>query len=49
MMANRVVAFEGTPQAMRGSEDRLVQQFLNGSPDGPVSFHYSAPPLLEVV
>ena len=47
MMANRVVAFEGTPQAMRGSEDRLVQQFLNGSPDGPVSFHYSAPPLLR--
>ncbi len=45
MIANGRVAFEGSPQAMQASDDPLVSQFLNGSPDGPVRFHYPAPAL----
>ncbi len=40
MIANARVAFEGSPQDMRSSQDPLVQQFLHGRPDGPVHFHF---------
>lgn len=43
MIANAKVAFEGSPEAMQGTDDPLVSQFLNGHPDGPVRFHYPAP------
>jgi phospholipid/cholesterol/gamma-HCH transport system ATP-binding protein len=33
---------EGTPQQIRESKDPLVQQFITGSPDGPISFHASS-------
>jgi phospholipid/cholesterol/gamma-HCH transport system ATP-binding protein len=33
------VLAEGTPQEIRGSTDPIVQQFITGSPDGPISFH----------
>ena len=33
------VLAEGTPQEIRGSADPIVQQFITGSPDGPISFH----------
>jgi phospholipid/cholesterol/gamma-HCH transport system ATP-binding protein len=46
MIANNRVAFEGSPEVMKASDDPLVQQFLLGSPDGPVRFHFPAP-LLE--
>ncbi len=49
MIANNRVAFEGSPEAMRASNDPLVEQFLNGRPDGPVRFHYPAPPLAEAI
>ena len=29
------------------SQDPLVHQFIRGVPDGPVHFHYPAPPLAE--
>jgi phospholipid/cholesterol/gamma-HCH transport system ATP-binding protein len=32
----------GTPQEMRQSSDPLVQQFMTGSPDGPISFRASS-------
>jgi phospholipid/cholesterol/gamma-HCH transport system ATP-binding protein len=32
----------GTPDAIRNSASDLVQQFLQGKPDGPVRFHYKA-------
>jgi phospholipid/cholesterol/gamma-HCH transport system ATP-binding protein len=38
----RVVA-EGTPRELEGSDSPFVRQFLSGSPDGPVAFHYPAP------
>jgi len=45
MIANSRVAFEGSPEIMKASDDPLVQQFLHGSPDGPVRFHFPAPSL----
>jgi phospholipid/cholesterol/gamma-HCH transport system ATP-binding protein len=37
----RVLA-EGSPAEIRASADPLVQQFITGSPDGPISFHASS-------
>jgi phospholipid/cholesterol/gamma-HCH transport system ATP-binding protein len=34
----------GTPNQIRASQSEWVQQFLKGLPDGPVAFHYKAPP-----
>ena len=42
----RVVA-QGTPDEIMGSTDPEVRQFVRGEPDGPVKFHYAAPPLAE--
>ena len=39
------VAFEGTVDAVRNSEDPLVYQYIHELPDGPVQFHYPAKPL----
>ncbi len=36
------VLAEGTPQEIRESTDPIVQQFITGSPDGPISFHASS-------
>ncbi len=36
------VLAEGTPQEIRESPDPVVQQFITGSPDGPISFHASS-------
>jgi phospholipid/cholesterol/gamma-HCH transport system ATP-binding protein len=35
---------EGTPADVRASGDAFVRQFVDGEPDGPVPFHYPAPP-----
>jgi len=40
----RVVA-QGTPAELMASTDAEVRQFVRGEPDGPVKFHYPAPPL----
>ncbi len=37
----RIVA-QGTPDEIRASELPYVRQFINGSPEGPVRFHYPA-------
>ena len=42
MAAGRIIA-EGTPDAIRTSHEPFVRQFVNGTPDGPVPFHYPAP------
>lgn len=36
------VLAEGTPREIRQSADPLVQQFITGSPDGPISFRASS-------
>ena len=45
VLANGRVAAQGTPDAVRNSTDPLVHQFVNGQSDGPVQFHYPAPPV----
>jgi phospholipid/cholesterol/gamma-HCH transport system ATP-binding protein len=42
----RIVA-AGTPDELRASDEPEVRQFINGEPDGPVRFHYPAPPIGE--
>ncbi|HEY7754367.1 MAG TPA: ABC transporter ATP-binding protein [Steroidobacteraceae bacterium] len=44
----RVVA-SGAPSALSESSREDVRQFMHGLPDGPVPFHYPAPPYLEQV
>jgi phospholipid/cholesterol/gamma-HCH transport system ATP-binding protein len=39
----RVVG-EGTPDQIRATELPVVHQFIHGETDGPVPFHYPAPP-----
>ncbi len=42
----RVIA-HGRPVELMASVDPQVRQFLRGEPDGPVPFHYPAPPLAK--
>jgi phospholipid/cholesterol/gamma-HCH transport system ATP-binding protein len=42
----RVVA-HGRPDELRASTHPEVRQFIGGEPDGPVRFHYPAPPLAQ--
>jgi phospholipid/cholesterol/gamma-HCH transport system ATP-binding protein len=41
MSGGKVVA-EGTPAQLASSSQAVVRQFLDGLPDGPVPFHYTA-------
>jgi len=38
---------QGTPAQIESSEDPYLKQFVNALPDGPVRFHFPAPPLEE--
>jgi phospholipid/cholesterol/gamma-HCH transport system ATP-binding protein len=44
--AGKVVA-HGVPKDLAGSDEPEVRQFIRGEPDGPVRFHYPAPPLAQ--
>jgi phospholipid/cholesterol/gamma-HCH transport system ATP-binding protein len=46
MAAGRVIA-QGTPQEIRQSGEPFVRQFVSGSLEGPVPFHYPAPQYAE--
>ncbi len=37
----------GTPEALAASDSPSVRQFMQGLPDGPVSFHFDAPPFMD--
>ncbi|MGH8570071.1 MAG: phospholipid ABC transporter ATP-binding protein MlaF, partial [Gammaproteobacteria bacterium] len=37
------VVGQGTRQTLAETRSEWVRQFLDGSPDGPVNFHYPAP------
>ncbi|MBP58634.1 MULTISPECIES: ATP-binding cassette domain-containing protein [Idiomarina] len=41
VIADKKVVGEGAPDELRNNETAIIQQFLNGSADGPVAFHYS--------
>jgi hypothetical protein len=40
----RIVA-QGTPAELMDSDEPEVRQFVRGEPDGPIKFHYPAPPV----
>jgi phospholipid/cholesterol/gamma-HCH transport system ATP-binding protein len=40
ILANKKIIGEGSPQQIKNSDSELVQQFLNGTADGPVPFHF---------
>jgi phospholipid/cholesterol/gamma-HCH transport system ATP-binding protein len=46
-IANGGIAAQGSPEALRRSDDPLVRQFVSAAPDGPVRFHYAAAPIAE--
>lgn len=43
IIADGRVQEHGTPEQIRNTSSQWVQQFLSGSPDGPMPFHYEAP------
>jgi phospholipid/cholesterol/gamma-HCH transport system ATP-binding protein len=47
VIADGVVAGEGTPDEMLASRDPYVYQFMHAKPDGPIAFHYPGKPLGE--
>ncbi len=38
---------QGAPQSLQTQQDAWTDQFIQGRPDGPVAFHYAAPPLAD--
>jgi phospholipid/cholesterol/gamma-HCH transport system ATP-binding protein len=44
--SGRIVT-HGTPRELQASDDPEVRQFIRGEPDGPVRFHYPAPPIAQ--
>ena len=42
VIANGRIVFAGTPAALQASDDPLLRQFLDGSPDGPIRFDMRA-------
>ena len=47
IISEGVVVETGAPEELRRSESAWTQQFLNGSPDGPVPFQLAAPDYAE--
>jgi phospholipid/cholesterol/gamma-HCH transport system ATP-binding protein len=47
MSSQGKVVAHGTAKQLTDSQDPEVRQFIRGEPDGPVRFHYPAPPLAE--
>src|SRR5207249_7564406 len=47
VIADGVVAGEGTPEEMLTSKDPYVYQFMHAQPDGPIAFHYPGRPIGE--
>jgi phospholipid/cholesterol/gamma-HCH transport system ATP-binding protein len=43
IVSEGAIVAEGTPDAIRQSDQPLVRQFVQGSVDGPVPFHYPGP------
>ena len=49
VLANGTVVGEGSPEQLRNSESPFIQQFLHGSAEGPVRFHYPSQPWADVL
>jgi phospholipid/cholesterol/gamma-HCH transport system ATP-binding protein len=44
VLGNGKLCGEGTPDDMRNSKDPFLRQFFDALPDGPIQYHYPAPP-----
>lgn len=44
VIAEGKVVGHGTPEQLGRTQSEWVRQFMRGLPDGPVQFHYPAPP-----
>ncbi len=42
VLSQGIVVGQGTPDELRDSDSEWVRQFMEGTPDGPVPFHYPA-------
>jgi phospholipid/cholesterol/gamma-HCH transport system ATP-binding protein len=49
MMPGGIVVAHGKPEELNQSTDPQVRQFIRGEPDGPIKFHYPAPPFAEAL
>ncbi len=47
MISDGKVVGSGGPEQLQNSDSDWVGQFMHASPDGPVPFHYPAPPFAE--
>jgi phospholipid/cholesterol/gamma-HCH transport system ATP-binding protein len=47
VIADGMVAGEGTPDQVLASKDPYVYQFMHAKPDGPIAFHYPGKPIGE--
>ena len=47
LMIEGRIAAHGTPETLEANSSPLVQQFVQGQPDGPVPFHYPASSLAD--
>jgi len=47
VISDGVIVGKGTPQEIQSSNSAYLRQFVNALPDGPVRFHFPAPPLEE--
>lgn len=45
LLSQGKIVGQGTPEQIKQLDSDWVQQFMNGLADGPVHFHYPAPPL----
>lgn len=45
LLAGGKIAAQGTPSALKSTNDPFARQFFDGKLDGPVAFHYPAPSL----
>ena len=49
VIADKTIIGQGTPSDIRQNKTAKIQQFIQGLPDGPVPFHYPAPPLEQAL
>jgi len=47
LIADGKIVDQGSPEQIRQSKSEWVQQFMNGTADGPVHFHYPARELVD--
>jgi phospholipid/cholesterol/gamma-HCH transport system ATP-binding protein len=43
LISDGKVAASGSPNELKNTQSKLVQQFMHGMADGPVAFHFAAP------